>query len=133
MALALLAERLALTVFYNTRPGEGVLQITPRVASFRRVEGSAAFAAIEAAREHWRSRLPAESEALLSWCFMQRIATLQGLLTFCVAQTVNAVLLKGEHSTSPRMEQARAVASLLICGLKPTYYDRNKPSSDAAD
>jgi len=113
VALALLVERLALPVFYNGPYGEGVLQITPRVASFHRVEGSIAFAAIEAAREHWRSRLPAGSEGLRTWCFMQSIATLQGLLTFCVTQTVNAVLLKGERATCPRMEQAQAVASLL--------------------
>ena len=85
-----------------------------RIATaFSRVEGSGAFAAIETAREHWRSRLPVESEGLLSWCFMQSIPTLQGLLTFCVAQTVNAVLLKGERATCPRMEQAEAVAGLL--------------------
>jgi len=113
VALALLVERLALPVFYNGPYGEGVLQIAPRIASFHRVEGSPAFAAIDAAREHWRSRLPAGSEALLHWCFMQSIATLQGLLTFCVAQTVNAVLLKGERATCPRMEQAQTVASLL--------------------
>ena len=112
-ALALLVERLAQPVFYNGPYAEGVLQVAPKVASFHRVEGSPAFAAIEAAREHWRSRLPAESEALLHWCFMQSIATLQGLLTFCVAQTVNAVLLKGERSTSPRMEQAKTLAGLL--------------------
>jgi ParB family chromosome partitioning protein len=113
VALALLVERLALPVFYNGPCGEGMLQIAPRVASLHRVEGSAAFAAIEAARQHWQTRLPADSEGLLTWCFMQKVATLQGLLTFCVAQTVNAVLQKGERSTSPRMEQARAVASLL--------------------
>jgi ParB family chromosome partitioning protein len=112
-ALALLVERLALPVFYNGRHQDGMLQIAPRVASLHRVEGSAAFAAIEAAHEHWRSRLPADREALLTWCFMQSVSTLQGLLTFCVAQTVNAVLLKGEHSTCPRMEQAKAVAGLL--------------------
>lgn len=113
VALALLVERLALPVFYNGPYGEGVLQITPRAVSFHRVEGSTAFAAMEAAREHWRSRLPAESEALLTWCFMQSIASLQGLLTFCVAQTVNAVLQKGERSTGTRMEQAKTVAGLL--------------------
>lgn len=113
VALALLVERLARPVFYNGPSGDGMLQIAPRMASFRRVEGSAAFTAIEAAREHWRSRLPADSEGLMTWCFMQKVATLQGLLTFCVAQTVNAVLVKGESSTNPRMEQAHAVASLL--------------------
>lgn len=112
-ALALLVERLALPVFYNGRNAESVLQITPRVVSLHSVEGSPAFAAIEAAHAHWRTRLPAESETLLTWCFMQNVATLQGLLTFCIAQTVNAVLLKGERSTSPRMEQARALAALL--------------------
>jgi ParB family chromosome partitioning protein len=44
---------------------------------------------------------------------MQNISTFQGLLTFCVAQTVNAVLLKGERSNSPRIEQADAIAGLL--------------------
>jgi ParB family chromosome partitioning protein len=113
VALALLVERLALPVFYNGPYGDGVLQITPRAVPFDRVEGSTAFAAIEAARQHWLSRLPAEQEALLNWCFMQSIATLLGLLTFCVAQTVNAVLLKGERSTCTRMEQAKTVAGLL--------------------
>ena len=101
-----------LPVFYNGPSGEGVLQIAPRVASFHRVEGSPAFAAIEAAHEHWRSRLPAESEAILHWCFMQSIATLQGLLPFCVAQTVNAVQQKGERATGPRIQQAEALAAL---------------------
>jgi ParB family transcriptional regulator, chromosome partitioning protein len=112
-ALALLVERLALPVFYNGRHDDGMLQIAPRIASLHRVEGSPAFAAIEAARENWTSRLPADSEALLNWCFMQSISTLQGLLTFCVAQTVNAVLLKGERPTCLRMEQAKTVAGLL--------------------
>jgi ParB family transcriptional regulator, chromosome partitioning protein len=42
-----------------------------------------------------------------------RLATLQGLLTFCIAQTVNAVLLKGERPTCPRMTQAGTLAALL--------------------
>lgn len=112
-ALALLVERLALPVFYNGPSGEGVLQVSPRVVSFNLVEGSTAFAAIETAREHWRSRLPAESDGLLDWCFMQSPSILQGLLTFCIAQTVNAVRCKSDRSTSPRLEQARAVAGLL--------------------
>jgi ParB family chromosome partitioning protein len=113
VALALLVERLALPVFYNPPFDDGVLQVMPKIASFHRVEGSAAHAAIKAAREHWRSRVPAESEALLAWCFMQKLDTLQGLLTFCVAQTVNAVLLKGERAASPRMAQSETVAALL--------------------
>jgi ParB family chromosome partitioning protein len=112
-ALALLVERLALPVFYNGSRGDGLLQITPRVASFHRVEDSAAFSSIEDKRKSWQSRLPADSESLLGWCFMQNVATLQGLLTFCVAQTVNAVLLKGERSNSTRIEQADAIAGLL--------------------
>lgn len=66
VALALLVERLALPVFYNGPSGEGVLQITPRVVTFDRVEGSPAFVALEAGREHWKNRLPAGSEALLA-------------------------------------------------------------------
>lgn len=36
-----------------------------------------------------------------------------GFLTFCAAQTVNAVQLKGERPTCPRLEQAGAVAAVL--------------------
>ena len=113
-ALALLVERLALPVFYNGPYGEGVLQITPRVASFHRVEGSTAFAAhrgraraleVPPARRERSSPRPGAS--------CRASATLQGLLTFCVAQTVNAVLLKGERATDTRMEQARTLAGLL--------------------
>jgi ParB family transcriptional regulator, chromosome partitioning protein len=112
-ALALLVERLALPVFYNRLQNDGLLQITARPMSFHRVEGSAAHVAIEAAHEHWRSRLPTDSEALLGWCFMQTVATLQGLLTFCVAQTVNAVQMKGMRSPSTRVAQSEALAALL--------------------
>lgn len=112
-ALALLVERLALPVFYNQARGEGVVQITPRVVSFDHVEGSPALAAIETARQRWISSLPAGSETLLKWCLMQTIETLQQLLTFCVAQTVNAVLHKSDRTTSQRIEQADAVAALL--------------------
>jgi ParB family chromosome partitioning protein len=112
-ALALLVERLAMPVFYNGPCGEGVLQIRATVTSLEDVEGSAAFAAIETARKHWLGRLPAEPDTLLNWCFMQTIATLQGLLTFCVAQTLNAVLQKGERPTCDRLEQAKTVAGLL--------------------
>jgi hypothetical protein len=44
---------------------------------------------------------------------MQSVATLQSLLAFCIAQTVDAVLLKGERSASPRMEQAAVPPSPL--------------------
>ncbi|WP_263351338.1 ParB/RepB/Spo0J family partition protein [Acidicapsa acidisoli] len=112
-ALALLVERLALPVFYSGPHDDGLLQITPRTASFHRVEGSAAHATIESAHAVWRLRLPADSEALLGWCFMQSVATLQGLLTFCVAQTVNAVQSKDTRSSSPRMAQSETLAALL--------------------
>jgi ParB family chromosome partitioning protein len=112
-ALALLVERLALPVFYRGPGSDALLQIAPTITHLDAVEGSPAFTAIEAAREHWTSRLPSESEALLGWCFLQTISTLQGLLTFCVAEAVNAVQRKNDRSDCRRLEQAQALAGLL--------------------
>ena len=112
-ALALLVQRLALPLFYNGPSEDSLIQITPRLSSLHRVESSPAFAAIETARGHWQTCLPSNSEALLDWCFTQDVATLHNLLAFCVAQTVNAVLLKGERASCLRMEQAKTLAAIL--------------------
>ena len=53
----------------------------------------------------WASRSPGKPESLLRLCLDQDDDTLRGLLAFCVAQTVNAVLLRAAtaHEWSTRI------------------------------
>lgn len=104
---------MTLQVFYNSARGDTVLQITAKDAPLNRVEGSSAHKLIEAAREHWTAQLPGEPDELLACCLAQNGDTLRGLLTFCVAQTVNAVLLKADRPDSDRMAHAACLAEAL--------------------
>ena len=110
VALAAVVHNLALPVFYNGPRGDSVLQIVANDASLHRVEGSPAHAAIDAAREHWRTHLPSNGYDLFPWCLAQTADTLRGLLTFCAAQTVNAVLLKADRPDCGRLKHADLVA-----------------------
>jgi ParB family chromosome partitioning protein len=60
VALAVTVHVLALQVLYNVPSGDTALQITARTASLRRAEGSPATAVIDAARERWCERIPAD-------------------------------------------------------------------------
>jgi ParB family chromosome partitioning protein len=113
VALAATVHALAMQVFYNGPCGDSVLQITASAAPLHRVEGSLAHGFIEAAREHWRGQLPGNGCDLFGWCLAQDGDTLRGLLTFCAAQTVNAVLLKSERPDSRRMAHAALLAEAL--------------------
>jgi len=112
VALAATVHVMALQVFYNER-GDNVLQVTAKDAPLNRVEGSSAHRLIDKAREHWTAQLPSEPTALLAWCLVQDGDTLRGLLTFCVAQTVNAVMLKADRPDSDRMVEAACLAEAL--------------------
>jgi ParB family chromosome partitioning protein len=112
VALASVVHVMALQVFYNER-GDSVFQVTTKDAPLNRVEGSAAHRLIEAAREHWTGQLPGEPEGLLAWCLAQNGDTLRGLLTFCVAQTINAVMLKADRPNSDHMLEAACLAEAL--------------------
>ena len=113
MGLAAAVHVMASQVLYNGPRGESVLQITASDASLHRVEGSAAATVIGAAAEHWSRLIPGEPKALFAWCLSQDGDTLRGLLAFCAAQTVNAVLLKAERSDSTRMKHADLLADAL--------------------
>jgi ParB family chromosome partitioning protein len=112
VALAAAVHVMALQVFY-TRTCDTVLQVTAEAQSLRRVEGSPAHDLIEKAREHWTAQLPGEPAELLPWCLAQDGDTLRGLLTFCAAQTVNAVLLKPDRPDCRRMQHAACLAEAL--------------------
>jgi len=88
------------------------LQIKPNPASLHRVENSRASQIIGAAGEQWTGKIPHPAD-LFAWCLAQDADTLRGLLTFCVARTVNAVLLKTERAESPRMTHAAMLAEAL--------------------
>ena len=112
VALAAVVHAMALQVFYNGRR-DTILQITANAQSLHRVAGSPAHDLIGKAEEHWTGLLPGEPAALLSWCLAQDGDTLRGLLTFCAARTVNAVLLKADRPDSRRMQQAACLAEAL--------------------
>ena len=112
VALAAMVHVMALQAFYNGSC-DTVLQVTAKAQSLRRVEGSPAHDLIEKAREHWTAQLPGEPAELLGWCLAQDGDTLRGLLTFCAAQTVNAVLLKADRADCRRMQHAACLAEAL--------------------
>jgi len=113
VALAALAHVMALQVFYNRHSEDTCLQIGARDASLKHVEGSPARAFIETARRHWVSQMPGEPDDLFAWCLSQNGDTLRGLLTFCAAQTINAVLLKHDRIECSRMNHAEQLAEAL--------------------
>jgi ParB family chromosome partitioning protein len=113
VALAALAHVMALQVFYNQYAERTSLQIDASDASLKHVEGSTAHGCIEAARQHWVSQMPGEPDGLFAWCLSQNGDTLRGLLTFCVAQTINAVMLKADPPDSDRMAHAAQLAEAL--------------------
>jgi len=132
VALATIAHVMALQVVYNGRSENTCLQIEANDASLlTEVEGSAAHAFIEAAREHWVSQMPGEPDGLFAWCLSQNGDTLRGLLTFCVAQTINAVMQKSDRLDSDRILHGAQLAEALNLDMsawfKPTaanYFGR---------
>jgi ParB family chromosome partitioning protein len=113
VALAAVVHVMALQVFYNGHSEDSCLQIDVSEPSLQDVEGSPAHQFIEAGRQHWLSQLPAEPDNLFAWCLAQNGDTLRGLLTFCVAQTINAVLLKHDRPGCSRILHAAALAEAL--------------------
>ena len=55
--------------------------------SFRAIEGSKPFLAVEQARTLWADRIPGNPEALFAWCLDQDQSVLLDLLAFCAACT----------------------------------------------
>jgi len=114
VALAATVHALALPVFYgNGASGLTSVKIMAHAASLHRVEESRADAIIAAAAESWAERLPCNPDDLFAWCLAQDADTLKGLLAFCVARTVNTVVLKCERADSPRMRHASMLAEAL--------------------
>lgn len=110
LALAAVVHAFALDVFY--REPSSCLDISLHVQSLKQAEGSKAADAIEAAREHWRERLPSDSADLWNWCLTQLSGSLLELLAFCAAQSVDAVIVP-KRSDAGRLAHADALAKAL--------------------
>jgi ParB family chromosome partitioning protein len=114
IAFAATVHALALPVFYNNGARDfTTLKITAQTASLHRVEDTPAAGTIATAEEHWGAQLPCNPDGLFAWCLSQDADTLRALLTFCVARTVNAVLLKTDRADCPRMRHAVMLAESL--------------------
>jgi len=112
IALAAVVHAIALPVFYSFR-GDSALQITANPAYLDRAEGSRACEIIAAAGDHWGGRIPGNPDGLFAWCLAQDGDTLRGLLTFCVAQTINAVQAKADRPDCSRLQHASQLAIAL--------------------
>lgn len=96
-ALALLTARLAAEVMGHYLGGNTALQVrcTPVTHQLTTaaddMADSAAWSAIEAAKENWRARLPAHPDQLLGWMLQQDTETVSSLLAFCVALNIDGL------------------------------------------
>lgn len=113
VALAATVHALASHLFYGGAGGSSALQITGRPVFFHRIEGTQLAKVIGDAGEIWADRIPCNPNDLFGWCLSQDADTLQGLLAFCVANTVNAVLLKTDSPAAPRFEHSKQLAEAL--------------------
>ena len=71
LAFICVVHALAAQVLYNARSGESALQFTARPENFRRVEGSTAQTAIQAAKNKWADIIPGDPVGLWTWCVAQ--------------------------------------------------------------
>jgi ParB family transcriptional regulator, chromosome partitioning protein len=114
IAFAATVHALALRVFYGNGASElTALKIVTQSPSLRRVEGSPAAVIIAAAEESWAEQLPCNPSDLFPWCLAQDGDTLRGLLAFCVARSVNAVVTRTDHAESSRIQHASMLAETL--------------------
>lgn len=103
VALAATVHALALHVFYNGERGDDHLQITAKDAPLDQFEAQRRTNSSKPHGSIGPRNLPGEPAVLLAWCLAHGGDTLRGLLTFCAAQTVNAVLRKADRPDSERM------------------------------
>lgn len=120
IALAATIHALATQIFYGGARPETAFQISVKPVYFDRVEGSQASTLIADAGERWAERIPCNPDDLFDWCVAQTAETLHGLLAYCVANTVNTVLLKPDRPGGPRFKHADQLARAL--GLDMTAW-----------
>lgn len=118
VALAALTAQLAQLIFRDDarsyhRP-ETVFAITAAdsqsdlQAAAEDLQGSAAWARVQAERTSWAARLPQEMDQVFPWLLTQEQATVIQLLTFTVAMTVTGI-----YGTEPERQRTDALAAAL--------------------
>ena len=136
IALAALVHTMALQVVYEGYARETCLKLTASAQSLHRVEQSTACEVLGRAHSQWGDQLPGDPADLFAWCLKQDRDTLLSLMAYCVACTVNTVLVKGERPDSERFTHADALVKALdidfTTWFKPTaenYFGRvSKPA-----
>jgi ParB family chromosome partitioning protein len=113
IALAAVVHAFASRIILGSRSAVSSLEIAASPQSLHRVEGSKAFAQLEAARETWGQQIPGTLDGLWTWCLEQNHSVLLDLLAFCAATTVNAVQNKSDTQDSGRLHHATRLASAL--------------------
>ncbi|MBE0548569.1 MAG: ParB N-terminal domain-containing protein [Rubrivivax sp.] len=118
VALAALTAQLAQLIFRDDARGyqrpETVFAITAAdsqsdlQAAAEDMQGSAAWARVQAERTSWAARLPQEMDQVFPWLLTQEQATVIQLLTFAVAMTVT-----GLYGIEPERQRTDALAAAL--------------------
>lgn len=118
VALAALTAQLAQLIFRDDARGyqrpETVFAITAAdsqsdlQAAAEDIQGSAAWARVQAERTSWAARLPQEMDQVFPWLLRQEQATVIQLLTFTVATTVTGI-----YGTEPERQRTDALAAAL--------------------
>jgi ParB family chromosome partitioning protein len=117
--LAAVVYTMVLDVFEHRH--DTALKVSASSQSLHRVEGSAAFKALEDARETWGHRLPGTPEDIWQWCLQQDQNVLIDLLTFCAACSINAVQTKSDRPENDRLDHAGKLAAVLQLDMKAYF------------
>jgi len=117
--LAAVVYTMVLDVFEHRH--DTALKVSASSQSLHRVEGSAAFKALEDARETWGQRLPGKSGDIWQWCLEQDQNVLIDLLTFCAACSINAVQMKSDRPENDRLDHAGKLAAALQLDMKAYF------------
>ena len=117
--LAAVVYTMVLDVFEHRH--DTALKVSASSQSLHRVEGSAAFKALEEARENWGQRLPGKPGDIWQWCLEQDQSVLLDLLTFCAACSINAVQTKSDRPENDRLDHAGKLAAVLQLDMKAYF------------
>jgi ParB family chromosome partitioning protein len=118
VALATLCHALALDIFYGHGERQGsCLDLRLVSRDLRRsgewIEQGGAQVLLNARHADWMKRLPEESADLFNWLLTQDSPTHIELLSFCTALGIDAVRIKDERASHPRLVHADQVANAL--------------------
>jgi ParB family chromosome partitioning protein len=120
-ALTAVVHALALPVFYDTCRRETCLELRLGSATLHAdgIEESPAMQALADWESRWRQELPEDAAGLWDWLLVQDTATRLGILAYCAACSVNAVVKPHERSEE-RLAHADGLA--LALGLDMTRW-----------